>query len=157
MRQKVNPSKSFNWGTGITIVIILFICSTLGMVWFAVSQDYYLVAENHYERAENYQEHIERVQQTEVLENPIRIEYSRSDQSIKVHFPETVVEPNLAGTVEFYRPNDSALDQTYDLNLNENLVHVIPINDLPGGKWLVKVSWTSGQQQFYEQASLFLD
>lgn len=155
-KNKQQHRTALNWGTGLAIAIVLFIGATLGVVAYLVSLDYHMVSENHYEKAVRYQEHIDRVEQTGTLASPVEIELLRRDYVIQIRFPSPLARQNLRGTVELYRPGDSSLDQEIDLMPGESGAQNIPAGNLARGKWLVKVSWTSGGKSYFTQKSIFL-
>jgi nitrogen fixation protein FixH len=153
---QTSNSTGFNWGKGIALVIVLFVVATLSVVGFILGLDYHMVTENHYEKAENYQQHIERLEQTGTLEKPVEIFYSRQNELIQIRFPDSFSANELKGTVELYRPNDSSKDQLLELRINTSGIQNISGKNLHQGKWIVKVSWSSGSQNYYLQESIFI-
>lgn len=149
-------SSGFNWGKGITLVIVLFIIATLTVVAFIISLDYHMVTDNHYEKAENYQEHIDRVEQAGALEEPVEINYMGQEQLLQIRFPESLSDSEPRGTIELYRPNDASKDQKITLQLDGNGTQNIPGHNLLKGKWIVKVTWSTGPKSYYHQKSIFL-
>jgi hypothetical protein len=129
--------------------------ATLSMVFFAVSLDYHMVADDYYQQAEQYQQHINRVEETGSLESPLQIEYQSSSQAIHLQFPVSGLTEPVTGSVELYRPNDSSLDRSFELKPDENGIQQIPVANFARGRWLVKVNWSSGDRDFFEEASLF--
>jgi hypothetical protein len=51
--------EKFNWGSGITIAIVVFVLATLSTVSYLISLEFYLVSEDHYEEGVQYQETID--------------------------------------------------------------------------------------------------
>lgn len=149
-------SSGFNWGKGLTVAIVLFICSTLGVVGYIVSLDYHMVTENHYEKAVNYQQHIERLEQASAMKKPVEIELLRKDQRIEIRFPSSLKGNILSGTIELYRPNDSSKDRKIQLILDQSGIQQIEAQNLAKGKWLVKVNWSSENKNYYKQQSIFI-
>lgn len=155
MEQNNSTKKRLSWGTGLTVAIVLFMIATLSMVFFAVSLDYHMVADDYYQQAEQYQQHINRVEEAGSLENPLQIEYQSSSQAIHLQFPVSGLTDPVTGSVELYRPNDSSLDRSFELKPDENGIQQIPVANFARGRWLVKVNWSSGDRDFFEEASLF--
>lgn len=145
----------FNWGTGLTIVIVLFVCTTLSIVAFLVSLDYEMVTEKHYKKATNYQQHIERVEHTAALSNPVEIELLQENNVVEVRFPAEIAKANPQGTIELYRPSDSSLDQKIALAVDEAGKQRISTANLAKGKWLVKVSWTADSTSYFKEENIF--
>ena len=55
------------------------------------------------------------------------------------------------GTVTLYRPSDAAADRAQPLALDHG-TQVVPLDDLPRGRWIVKVEWTAGEAPYYYEA-----
>ncbi|MDZ7716771.1 MAG: FixH family protein [Balneolaceae bacterium] len=153
---KEEKSSMFDWGKGLTVAIILFICTTLGIVAYIVSLDYYMVTDNHYEKAENYQDHINRVEQTGALQDPIVIEFLKEESIISVQFPSSFSKAKVTGKIELYRPNNPGLDKILALDLDENFIHRVSTKGLAKGKWLVKITWSSDAKEYYKEKSIFI-
>ena len=156
MNKEQQQKHGFNWGNGITIAIVVFICATLSVVAYIVSLDYHMVTGDHYQEAENYQDHIERLEQTSTLEKPVEIELLNQDREIEIRFPLSQFDASVIGMIELYRPSNSSMDRQVQLNLNQDGTQRIKAYELAKGKWLVKVSWTSGEHNYYSQKSIFL-
>lgn len=155
---KKNETTGFNWnwGKGLTLVITLFIVATLSVVGYIVSLDYHMVSENHYEEAVNYQQHINSLEHAESLEDPVEIKIIREKEVVQVRFPASISFKNLKGTIELYRPNDSSMDHSLDLMLDEKGIQNIESKNLSAGKWIIKVSWNSDSTSYYKQQSIFI-
>lgn len=155
-RNHQQESSGFNWGKGLLIVIVLFICTTLGIVAFLMSLDYQIVTENYYEKAENYEQHIEEVEHARALSEPVGIALLQESEHLEIQFPAGIPQDELRGTIELYRPSDSSMDQKIALNVDKNGIQQIATADLARGKWLVKVSWTSGDKSYFKEKNIFL-
>ena len=149
-------NKRISWGTGIAVAVILFISSTLGMVGYIVSLDYQMVSPNYYERAENYQQHIDRVKHSKALHKPVKIKLSNDKQRIGIYFPSSFTHNDINGKVELYRPGNASLDQEIDLLPDRENAQKIATANLSRGKWLVKITWTSGGKNYYQEKRIFL-
>ncbi len=156
MNKDKQKQSRFNWGTGLTAVIVLFVVTTLSIVAYLVSLDFEMVTEKHYEEATQYQQHIERVEHTAALGNPVEIELQQNINMIEVRFPAELLEAHSEGTVELYRPSDSSLDQIVELTLDERGRQKISTQDLAKGKWRIKVSWTADSTNYFQEKNIFL-
>lgn len=146
----------FSWGKGLTIAIILFVCATLGVVTYIISLDYHMVSNHHYEEAVNYQKHINRVEESRALKEPVTVTFNQNHSLITIQFPSSINLRTLTGTVELYRPSNATLDKKYDLFLNDEGIQRISTSTLTGGKWVVKINWTSAGTAYYKQESIFI-
>ncbi len=156
-RDSNNHDKSgfWNWGTGLTVVIVLFVVATLSVVFYLVSLDYYMVSENHYEEAVKYEQQIQRIEHTRALEGAISIKQVKSNE-IKIDFPDTLAQLQPVGIVKLYRPSDSRLDQSFKLSIDESGSQLIPATDLKKGKWLVRILWEVGEKGFFKETAIFI-
>lgn len=152
--QKEPSKKNSNWGKGLVIAIVLFVCSTLGVVAYLVSLDYYMVTDHHYEKAVQYQQHIDRVKETKALKQPVEV--SLINRQLRIQFPSSFNKSDLTGTVELYRPSNPALDQTVAITLSDEGVQQFNMNEKPRGKWLVKINWSANGKKYYKQKAIFL-
>ncbi len=151
-----NQQSRFNWGTGLTIVIVLFVCATLSVVVFLVSLDYEMVTEKHYEEATKYQQHIERIEHTAALGDPVEIELLQETNAVEIRFPVEISTANPRGTIELYRPSDSSLDQKLALKVDEQGKQQVSTVNLAKGKWRIKVNWMADSTSFFKERNIFL-
>ena len=148
--------RRFNWGTGLTIVIVLFVATTLSIVAFLMSLDYEMVTEQHYQEDTQYQQHIERVEHTAALGDPVEIELVQQSTVIEVRFPADILAAGPIGTVELYRPSNSSMDQQLSLALDSMGHQQIPVKNLAKGKWRIKVSWTADSTGYFKEKNIFI-
>ena len=134
--------KSFNWGNGISLAIAIFVIATLSVVSYIISLDFYLVNNNHYEEGVNYQETIDSRERTKALEQPVIVLYDEARIAVKVVFPDEVVENAQVGSITLYRPNDSNMDMNLPIEFAGGSTHVIPMEQMEKGKWILTINWT---------------
>lgn len=149
-------NSNFNWGTGLFVAITLFVVTTLSIVGYIISLDFDLVSKDHYEKGVQYEQQIQKIEQAADLEVPVSIQFSSTENSIEIVFPENITRQNPSGTVILYRPSDSSLDRSYSLSLNDDHIQKIDASKLVRGKWLVKVAWQAGEQSYFEETSIFI-
>jgi len=148
--------KSFNWGKGITLAIVLFVIGTLSMVSYMISLDFYLVNNNHYEEGVNYQETIDSRERTKSMEEPIVVLFDEERIAVKVVFPDNVVENAQEGTIHLYRPNDSNLDMNLPIEFKGGSTHVIPMERMEKGKWVLTINWTMNDLDYIEEKVIII-
>lgn len=148
--------KKLNWGTGISLVITVFVIATLSVVSYIISLDFYLVSNDHYEKGVEYQQTIDGQLRADSLENPVVILFDEPTVSIKILFPEELRTDSLDGTINFYRPNDSALDRNYKLKLDETGRQIISVSDFAKGRWKLTLSWTSDSLSYIDEKNIFI-
>ena len=80
-------SKKFSWGTGILIVIIIFMTLTITTVVYLMNQDVDLVTDNYYAKEIKYQQQIDRMNRTNEMDEELKI--NSEDGYIRLIFPKS--------------------------------------------------------------------
>ncbi len=106
----------FNWGHGITIVIILFMSFILTLIYKMHYRDADLVQDDFYDQEVLFNAKKESIANYNSLD--FQVEILQEPNGIEIIFPETYT-PEY-GTVEFYRADDKSLDRSYNLILDNN-------------------------------------
>ena len=146
----------FNWGTGITLAIVVFVLATLSTVSYLISLEFYLVSENHYEEGVEYQETIDGIQNARELDTPPLILFDEPTVSIKITFPEKLRSDSLNGSIRFYRPNDSSKDRRFKLQLDEEGKQAIPVSDFEEGRWKLTLTWQQDSLTYIDEKNIFI-
>ncbi len=148
--------EKFNWGSGITIAIVVFVLATLSTVSYLISLEFYLVSEDHYEDGVQYQETIDGIQRAKNLDASVLILFDEPTVSIKITFPQALITDSLSGNITFYRPNDPEKDRRYKLQLDENGRQSIPVSDFEDGRWKLTLEWKSDSLTYIDQKNIFI-
>lgn len=139
----------FNWGTGILIVIILFLIAVISFVIFTSTQKVNLVVEDYYPKELNYDSQIEKNTNTEALEEKISIH--TVDSLIILIFPPLVEEKIVEGSILLYRPSDFEADILYEIQLDSNRRQILPATSLLPGKYIIKIDWSCDSINYYQE------
>jgi hypothetical protein len=145
----------FNWGTGIFIVIVLFLLAVVSFFIFINTLDINLVEDNYYEKELVYQEKIDKINNTALLKGEITI--SQEPGILIIQFPEADSTTEMSGSVLLYRPSDPKKDVTVPLQLDDARRQVIDISGISGGKWTVKLDWEMGGMEFYFEEGIIIE
>ena len=145
-----------NWGKGIFITVTVFVIVTLSVVSYLISLDFYMVSNDHYDDASNYQETIDKKDRTKQLSQPVMVFFDEEQVSLKLVFPPELAGRNNTGTVYMYRPNNSALDTTFDLDLDQTGVQYINALDFEQGKWIMKLDWSTEGKEYTDEKNILL-
>jgi len=145
----------FNWGTGIFIVIVLFILAVVAFLIYVSNLDIKMVEDNYYDKELAYQDRIDKLNNTDSL--PWKIYFKQEPGIIIIQFPQldTVLTP--AGTILFYRPSDPEKDFSFPLQLNDSSLQVIDITGINKGKWVIKLDWEMGGKEYYYEEEVFIE
>ena len=144
----------FNWGTGIFIVIVLFLIAVIAFFIFINNLDVNLVEENYYERELAYQERIDRINNTSSLAGKIVL--IQEPGVIIIQFPPSDSIISSKGNLTFYRPSDPKKDLKVPLNLNDSSRQIVDITGMDKGKWVVKIDWDMGGKEYYFEESVII-
>lgn len=82
----INRQKNmkFNWGTGIVIVIVIFIGAMIGIIVFSMSQQVNLVSPDYYPKGVNHEEHLQKQRNLVIL--GAKVECKKEQDSLKIIF-----------------------------------------------------------------------
>lgn len=147
--------KKFSWGTGILIVIIIFMVLTITTVVFLMNQKVDLVTDNYYAKEIKYQQQIDKMNRTNEFGDEIKI--IADANAVRLIFPVVLTQKKIDGTVHFYRPSDSARDFILPLSIDTTNQQIIPVNNLARGYWKVKIDWTQDEVEYYKETSLIIN
>ncbi|MEN8191824.1 MAG: FixH family protein [Bacteroidota bacterium] len=147
--------KKFNWGTGITIVIILFLIISIGQVLVIhYLVDYDLVVEEYYEEEIKYQDQIDKLERTKNL--PEQLQIKLVNKVIEFTFPSIFESESITGAINFYKPSDDLLDKVQTIKLNKENKTFTDTKQLTTGLWRVKVEWNVDTIKYYNEESFMV-
>lgn len=138
----------FNWGTAITIAIILFMGYILLMVFKATSTTQHLQAEDYYAQEISYQTKIDALRLGDEYSD---IKLNLTANGAELTLPESFNTDNDSVTVDLLRPNDSKLDLTFTLPIAEPDINK---DDLLLGAYKVTLSWTADGRDYATESEI---
>tara|TARA_R110000868_G_scaffold1211_2_gene9343 strand:- start:64301 stop:64750 length:450 start_codon:yes stop_codon:yes gene_type:complete len=148
--------KKLDWGKGIFIVITLFIIGTLSVVSYLISLDFYMVNNNHYEEGVEYQHTIDSKERTSKLEHSVIILFDEERDALKIFFPDELLEKANDGVINLYRPNDSTKDRNLAIQFDAGNTHVIPMEGMDKGKWVLTITWKMDNLDYQEEKVIII-
>ena len=143
------------WGTGIVIAMISFMIFILSFVYKSMALDEYhheLVSEDYYKDELHYQKEIDKLNNAKTLKQDIVL--SNSKEGILLQFPKDLDQNKISGSIFFQRLSNKKLDFLLDLSL-DNHQQLIPDKNLVSGKWIVKIDWKHGNEEYLFKDSWF--
>lgn len=143
----------FNWGVGITIVIIAFMTFILSFVYKASQTNSDLYAEDYYEQEINYQQTIDAKNNAIALKK--KFNFEQSEEYFIIKFPEEVNE-NIEGKVYFYRPENASLDKTFQIDMMKGMM-AFEKSSLTKGGYLMKISWTNNNENYLVETNINIE
>lgn len=140
--------KKFHWGHGIALVYTLFAAALVVALIASRKVDRSLVRDDYYALDLSYQERYDKMQNAK---DKKWLEVQKNELGgLEFRFKS---EKTPQGTIYFYRASDQSKD--FKLDIQERLI-TVPAEVLLNGKWTVKVDWTDGDLEFYEEKTLYL-
>ena len=145
-----------NWGTGITITIILFI----GFIMYFVikmssdsSYNYDLVTEKYYQKELVYQQKIDASKNAAALGEKLTVE--KTNKGLTLIFPSKLDPTKIKGKVFLYRPSDKQLDFEIPISLLNKYL-LVPDKSLLDGRWNIIVECTHlGKEYIFKEEVVY--
>ena len=142
----------FNWGTGIVLAFIGFISFIMYfIITMNVDEDFehQLVSEEYYKDELAYQNDIDKLNNSKTLTE--NISYIKTDEGLKITFPENIDYKKITGKLFLYRPSNKQLDFETTISLSKSYL-LIPDKRLVDGRWNIKVDWQyNGNNYLYKK------
>ena len=141
-----------SWGKGITLVIIVFLCGMLGMVYVASLQTNEMMDDHYYERELAYQQVIDGQQNSMRADQQSML---RMDSSgVSVYLPNAHL-PAAEGRVSFIRLSNQQLDRSFTLKADSAGRQLFPAGEFVRGEYLMRLQWSSNGEAFYREETFF--
>jgi hypothetical protein len=128
----------FNWGTGILLVLVLFLAGGAVFIIFASRQTVNLVHKDYYEKGVDYSEEMKVQARSKPFANSI--ETTVSADGLKVVIDSIIASRIDSGELYLYRPSDKNRDITIKLNGGTTSVN-FPRDQLINGRYILKFTW----------------
>lgn len=146
----------FNWGHGLTIFILLFILTMVGMVVYSFQQTNEMIDDNYYQKEVEYQNLINRKQRLHQLLHNESL-WVDSNQCIYLKLPQNSYDAALKGTIEMVKIDNQKFDMTLPLVVNAEGYQSIPKNTLEKGSYRMRVKWNTMSDSFYYDQTIFIN
>lgn len=144
----------WNWGTGIFIVIVLFLGACAAFIIYSQGQKWSMVEEDYYPKELRHEEKLVKMRNANSLVNPLTITMEQSN--VVIRFPGEFKGKELKGKIDFYRPSDESLDLVIPIVPDTALIQLIPLRQLSRGRYVVKVEWSSDGKDFFKEQDIFI-
>ncbi len=144
----------FNWGTGIVLVIILFVSGMGLMVYITYQTSINLVHEDYYPRELEHQSMIEK--RNNALDLDERVSISYNGQVIEISFPDVFDFESLKGEIILFRPSSSEKDVFVLVKTDLEGKQHIRADELDRGKYIVMVEWEFEDKFYYTEKDIYV-
>lgn len=145
----------FHWGTNVAIFYIMFVLVLVGFVVFTTFNRVDLVDENYYENEIKYQSTIDKIERSNNLAEPLKIEVA--GKYVRFSYPKGISSKDINGKITFFRPSNKKLDFVVPVVSDESGFQVVNSDNLIRGLWRVKVDWAVGDSAYYNEQVLMMD
>jgi len=136
----------FNWGTGITIFIAVFLLINAFVIYKSFQERNDLVTEEYYPQGLEYQKQIDRFAKANALSSQITI---REDQNgLVITYPNDLKKKDIKGEVVFFRPSDENADFHDSIRFDTSMIQRIPIQKFIKGKYVAKFFWKMDGKEY---------
>jgi hypothetical protein len=145
----------FNWGTGIILTFVIMVSGMIYLVSIALRQNDDLVENDYYQKSITYQQHIEKVHHSDALAEKIRFELS--DGTLNLKFPNLLNDQEYSGEIHFYSPVEEKRDMTVKIKLDSSYTQIISLINLQKGRYQVKINWSAGKVDYYQEEEITVE
>jgi len=144
----------WNWGTGIFIVIVLFIGACVAFIVYSQKQKWSLVEEDYYPKELRHEEKLAKIRNANALTIQLLVKLDKSN--LIIQFPSDFRGKSLTGTIDIYRPSDEKLDVVVPVAVDTSLSQCIPLRKLSQGRYVAKIDWTSEGKDYFKELDVFI-
>ncbi len=144
----------FNWGTGITLFIILFLGACTWFFIYAQHQRIVFVEDDYYPKELKYEEKLQKMRNANELKDVFAIKVDQKNLAVK--FPSDFKGIALTGTLLIYRPSDDGKDITVPVAIDTAMMQYFPVSRLSKGKYIVKAEWIAAGKSYYKEQEIYI-
>lgn len=145
-----------SWPLGIIFVYGIFVIGLIAAVFLSVDNNVQLVTNNYYEKTLTYQSQIDRIKNTQALTQQPDISFSKEKTEMILTMPLLSKGHSYSGTIRFFRPSNSSLDQNFILKCNTQGIQHISLSTVASGMWKIQLQWSDGQKEYYLEKAIVI-
>ncbi len=143
----------FNWGTGITVFLGLFLIAAFYFVYFSFQHHNDLVVDNYYEQGANYDEQMAINKRSLPFTDSIRV--VDAGQQVEIHIASGLFHSTDTVSAHFYSPSDKRNDHFLTIS-DFSVPAVLDKSLLARGRYTVKFTWTAEQEKYAVSTDFFV-
>ncbi|MEI6435685.1 MAG: FixH family protein [Bacteroidota bacterium] len=144
----------WNWGTGIFIVIVIFLTACAAFIIYSLNQRWSLVEEDYYPKELRHEEKLVKMRNVNELTGKLLITLDKNNLTIQ--FPDDFKGKPLTGNIDVYRPSDETRDVIIPVSADTAGCMNIPISKFMHGKYVVKADWIAAGKGYYQETVIFI-
>jgi hypothetical protein len=139
----------FNWGTGIFIVIVVFLAFFASFIIYSFSHKINLVSEEYFPEEIAYESTLQKIRNSNGLKE--KITYKITDEHIILKFPDGFLSNEIKGTVHFFYITDYNHDKKITINLNNEREQYFDLKEIIKGRYTIKIDWSYKETGYYQE------
>ncbi len=144
-----------NWGHKITIVIILFIVTMLGMVFISFKQTNDMLDSNYYEKELKYQTIIDASKRLNTIQSTTLM--NQNETFLTIQIPSSLTNGFQSGTAEFLKLDNEKQDKKVELKPDTSGMIQVSKTPFSKGNYKVRIDFESGGTQYYREESVIIN
>jgi nitrogen fixation protein FixH len=144
-----------HWGAAIAAVYIAFAGATLSFVIFAVGRPVELVSADYYEQSLQHDRHRQAIANADAFGSAVRVAAAEDAPAIDVSMP-AEQSGGVTGVITLYRPSNRGADRVVPLSLDAEGHQRVAVDGAARGRWVIKLAWRAGGQDFYREQAVLL-
>ena len=144
-----------SWGIKIACLYTGFAVLIATMVILTMRENIDLVTPDYYEHELNYQSRIDAIDRTAALNEPLNWELK--ENRLYLHVPKELEGKEVSGTICFFRPSDSRLDEDMSIPATRNGSTSISLRLLQKGMYKMQISWQADTVAYYSEGVIQID
>jgi len=135
----------FNFGTGIFLFMAMFIIAMVSFVIFAHRQDVNLVHRDYYEKGVDHTAQMNKDKRSATFKEQIHV--TDDGSNVRITFDSGLAANIKNGRVLFFRPSDHNKDISYPVSCTGDTCRIEKKELIPG-RYVVKITWQTGQEDY---------
>lgn len=113
-----------------------------------------LVEEDYYLKELAFQDQIQKKANAGKLEEKVEVEWT--GDGVLVHYPGEGKADAVSGTIQLYRPSSAQYDQYFPVLVDSAYQQLLVPDVSVSGKYLVKINWSDGRSEYFQELTLYL-
>ncbi len=143
-----------SWGIRIVIVYVAFVAMIVFMIVRTMGEKVELVTSDYYQEELRFQQQIDKANAVKDLGAVPMI--TANAEAIEIQFPDTLMQQGITGKIRLYRASDASKDVVMDLRPGADGMQLVSTENLLTGLYDVKLSWSSGGEDYYYERSIYI-
>jgi hypothetical protein len=140
-----------SWGNKLIIVFIMFATLIGTLVYKCTQANFELVTKDYYGEELKYQDQIDGMNNANKL---TAVSIAQTVDELSVQLPKELNGKKINAQAWFYCPNNSVNDRKISLKPDDNGTIIIAKTTLAKTKYLLKLNWQAGNENFYNEQSV---